>query len=153
MRTIRMRDLSGVVHTVPFGEVTSVKNLTKDYSYAVARIAISYSEEIDAVVDILRQVSDEMMQDEALRASILNPFKFLGVEALEDASIVLLVRVRTAPRKQWVVGRAFNRLVRIAFDKHRIVSRDPTPVVMMTAPAALDDSAALPDAGRQRRLA
>src|SRR5207302_11062809 len=38
VRTIRLRDLSGTVHTVPFSEVTSVKNLSKDFSYAIARI-------------------------------------------------------------------------------------------------------------------
>src|SRR6202011_3465515 len=47
VRTIRMRDVSGTVHTVPFSEVTSVKNLSKDFSYAIARIAISYREDID----------------------------------------------------------------------------------------------------------
>ncbi len=44
IRTIRLRDLSGIVHTVPFSEVTSVKNLTKDFSFVVARVAIAYRE-------------------------------------------------------------------------------------------------------------
>ena len=52
VRTIRMRDLSGTVHIVPFSEVASLKNLTKEFSYAVARITISYSEDIDHVVEI-----------------------------------------------------------------------------------------------------
>jgi small-conductance mechanosensitive channel len=153
VRTIRMRDLSGTVHTVPFSEVTSVKNLTKDYSCAVARIGISYSEDIDRVVEILRGVGDEMLQDETLRSSILNPFEFLGVDSLDDASVVLLVRIRTVPGKQLVVGRAFNRLVKIAFDRHRIASRDPTPFVMTSAPAAPSDNGGLADVGRRRRRA
>jgi moderate conductance mechanosensitive channel len=138
VRTIRLRDLAGTVHTVPFSEVTSVKNLTKDFSYAVARIAISYGEDIDRVVDILRQVSDEMIEDETLRPFIVDPFDYMGVDALDEFSVVLLVRVRTVPGKQLVVGRAFNRLVKIAFGKHGIVSRDPTPTVTLT-PAPVPD--------------
>jgi moderate conductance mechanosensitive channel len=153
VRTIRMRDLSGTVHTVPFSEVTSVKNLSKEFSYAIARIAISYREDIDRVVEILRGVGDQLAQDEAVRPFILDPFEYMGVDALDESSVVLVVRIRTLPGKQLTVGRAFNRLVKIAFDEHGIVSRDPAPIVMLNAPAALDDSAALSDTTPRRRLA
>jgi small conductance mechanosensitive channel len=147
-----MRDLSGTVHTVPFSEVTSVKNLSKDFSYATARITISYREDIDRVVEILRAVADQLGKDEALVQSILEPFEYLGVDALDETSVVLMARVRTLPGKQWSVGRAFNRLVKIAFDEHGIASRDPTPIVMLDLPAAFG-SAALSDTTPRRRLA
>jgi small conductance mechanosensitive channel len=153
VRTIRMRDVSGTVHTVPFSEVTSVKNLSKDFSYAIARIAISYREDIDRVVEILRGVSDQLAQDETLKSSILNPFEYMGVDALDESSVVLLVRIRTLPGKQLAVSRTFNRLVKIAFDEHRIVSRDPSPVAIQNTPGSLDDSAAASDATPRRRLA
>jgi small conductance mechanosensitive channel len=148
-----MRDVSGTVHTVPFSEVTSVKNLSKDFSYAIARIAISYREDIDRVVEILRGVSDQLAQDETLKSSILNPFEYMGVDALDESSVVLLVRIRTLPGKQLAVSRTFNRLVKIAFDEHRIVSRDPSPVAIQNTPGSLDDSAAASDATPRRRLA
>jgi moderate conductance mechanosensitive channel len=153
VRTIRMRDVSGTVHTVPFSEVTSVKNLSKDFSYAIARIAISYREDIDRVVEILRGVSNQLAQDETLKSSILNPFEYMGVDALDESSVVLLVRIRTLPGKQLAVSRTFNRLVKIAFDEHRIVSRDPSPVAIQNTPGSLDDSAAASDATPRRRLA
>jgi moderate conductance mechanosensitive channel len=153
VRTIRMRDLSGTVHTVPFSEVTSVKNLSKDFSYAVARITISYREDIDRVLEILRGVGDQLAQDETLQPFILDPLEYMGVDALDESSVVLVVRIRTLPGKQFAVGRAFNRLVKIAFDEHGIASRDPTPIVMLNDPAALDERAALSDATPRRRLA
>jgi len=153
VRTIRMRDVSGTVHTVPFSEVTSVKNLSKDFSYAIARIAISYREDIDRVVEILRGVSNQLAQDETLKSSILNPFEYMGVDALDESSVVLLVRIRTLPGKQLAVSRTFNRLVKIAFDEYRIVSRDPSPVAIQNTPGSLDDSAAASDATPRRRLA
>ena len=153
VRTIRMRDQSGTVHTVPFSEVTSVRNLSKDFSYAVARITISYREDIDRVVEILCGVGDQLAQDETLQPFILDPFEYMGVDALDESAIALMVRVRTLPGKQWVVGRAFNRLVKIAFDQHGIVSRDPTPIVMLKEPGAPGDSAVLREPAPRRRLA
>ncbi len=153
VRTIRMRDLSGTVHTVPFSEVTSVKNLTKDFSYAIARVAISYSEDIDRVVEILRRAGEQLSEDEALQPLILTPFEYMGVDALDEASVVLLGRIRTLPGKQLVVSRAFNRVIKIAFDKHGVTSRNPTPMLMVSASAASDDSGGSSDASPQRRRA
>jgi moderate conductance mechanosensitive channel len=132
--------------------VASLKNLTKEFSYAVARITISYSEDIDHVVEILRQVSDELMEDEALRPFILNSFDYMGVDALEEFSVVLLVRIRTVPGKQLVVGRAFNRLVKNAFGKNGITSRDPTPTTMV-GPASSEHGREESEPTPQRRLA
>ena len=128
IRTIRLRDQAGVVHTVPFSEVTSIKNMTKDFAYAVARITISYGEDIDRVVEILRSASEELMTDEEVAPFVLDPFNYQGVDSLDDYAVVLLVRIRTLPGKHLVVGRAFNRLVKIAFERHGIVGRDPTPM-------------------------
>jgi small-conductance mechanosensitive channel len=130
VRTIRLRDLGGVVHMVPFSAVTTVKNLTKDFAYFVARITVAYGEDIDRVIAILRAVGDELMADEALRPLILDPFDYQGVDSLGDHSVVLLVRIRTVPGQQWKVGRAFNRLVKLAFEKHGVASRDPSPILI-----------------------
>ena len=153
VRTIRLRDQAGAVYTMPFSEVTTVKNLTRDFAYVVARIAISYSEDIDRVVEILRQVSEELMADEELRLLILDPFDYQGVDTLDAASVVLLVRIRTVPAKQAVVGRAFNRLVKMAFDEHGIASRDPTQIVILGTPAASEERAPSSKAAPKRRLA
>jgi moderate conductance mechanosensitive channel len=128
IRTIRLRDLSGIVHTVPFSEVTSVKNLTKDFSCVVARVAIAYRENIDEVVEILRGVCDELAEDAELAPFILDRFDYLGVDSLNELSLVLMFRVRTLPAKQWAVGRALNRRIKMAFDARGIAIRDPSPV-------------------------
>jgi small conductance mechanosensitive channel len=135
VRTIRLRDLAGTVHTIPFSEVTTVKNMTRDFAYVTARVTIAYGEDIDRVVEILRGAAADLMADEAVRDVILDPFEYLGVDALNEFSVVLLVRIRTLPSKQYAVGRAFNRVVKIAFDKYGIAMRDPSPVAIINPPA------------------
>jgi small conductance mechanosensitive channel len=136
IRTIRLRDQAGIVHTVPFSEVTSIKNLSKEFAYAVTRVAISYSEDIDRVVEILRGVGDQLKEDETVAPFILDPLDYQGVDGLEDTGVVLLMRIRTVPGKHMLVGRAFNRLVKIAFDEHRIAGRDPAAAVVINEPVA-----------------
>ena len=153
IRTIRLRDQAGAVYTIPFSEVTTVKNLTRDFAYVVARITISHDEDIDRVVEILRQAGTELAADETLGASILDPFDYQGVDALYASSVVLLVRIRTVASKQWTVGRAFNRLVKMAFDKHGIASRDPTQIMILGTPTALEETVSVDDAARQRQRA
>jgi moderate conductance mechanosensitive channel len=159
VRTIRLRDQGGVVHTVPFSEVTSVKNLTKDFAYAVARVAIAYGEDIDRVVELLRGVCDDLAEDAEVGPLIIDRFDYQGVDSLSEFSVVLLLRVRTMPGKQWVVGRALNRRIKDAFERHGIAGRDPSPIVVtgpataaaaVPAPAATaSDQAALPQAAGQ----
>jgi small conductance mechanosensitive channel len=153
VRTIRLRDQAGSVYTIPFSEVTTVKNLTRDFAYVVARITISYKEDIDRVVEILRQVSEQLMADDGLRPLILDPFDYQGVDSLDTSSVVLLVRIRTVAAKQWAVGRAFNRLVKIAFDEHGISSRDPNPMVILETTAAPEETVPANEAARLRQRA
>jgi len=64
----------------------------------------------------------------------------MGVDVLDESSVVLVVRIRTFPGKELAVGRALERLVEIAFDEHGVSWRDPTPIVMLNAPAVLGDA-------------
>src|SRR5438552_823633 len=147
IRTIRLRDQAGAVHTVPFSEVTTVKNMTKDYAYAVARISVAYGEDVDRVREILRQVCDELNADTELRPWILDPFDYQGIDSLDESSVALVLRVRTVAGKQFIVGRALNRLIKIAFEKHGIAMRDPAP--MLLAGPTTSQVTAAPDSRAQ----
>lgn len=130
IRTIRLRDQTGAVHTVPFSEVTTVKNMTKDFAYAVARITVAYREDTDRVTEILREVCDQLKADAELQPWILDPFDYQGIDSLDESSVALVLRVRTVAGKQFTVGRALNRLIKMAFEKHGIAMRDPAPMVL-----------------------
>jgi len=96
-------------------------------------------------------VSEELMADEKLRPLILDPFDYQGVDTLDMTSVVLLVRIRTIAGKQWVVGRAFNRLVKIAFDDHGIGASMPAPTAIAAPPPDLAESSRPDEIARRRR--
>ncbi len=120
IRTIRLRDLSGVVHTVPFSAVSSVKNFTKDFSYYLFEVGVAYREDTDEVIQVLQEIDAGMREDDAFKSDILAPLEIIGVDRFEDSAVIIRVRTMTKPLRQWAVGREFNRRMKKAFDARGI---------------------------------
>ena len=120
LRKIQLRDLDGKVHTIPFGEVTIVSNLTKDYSFYLFDIGVAYRENTDEVIEVLKEIDEEMREDEKFKELILAPLEIFGVDKFDDSAVVIKARIKTKPIQQWNVGREFNRRMKFAFDARNI---------------------------------
>ncbi|WP_085596822.1 MULTISPECIES: mechanosensitive ion channel family protein [unclassified Pseudomonas] len=108
IRTVRLRDIDGIVHTIPFSEIKSIKNYSREFGYAIFRVAIPYNMEIDDAIKLMRDVGQKMRSDPLQRRNIWSPLEIQGVESFESGSAILRARFKTAPIKQWEVSRAFN---------------------------------------------
>ena len=117
IRSIRLRDLSGSVHTIPFSSVSTVTNMTKDFSYAVLDIGVAYRENTDNVVKVCLELAEELRQDPTYSLDILEPMEVLGVDAFAESSVIIKVRIKTRPIRQWAVMREFNRRMKQRFDE------------------------------------
>ena len=120
LRTIKLRDLAGVVHVIPFSEVTTLENMTKDFSRYVFEVGVAYREDTDHVVEVLRVLGEELKADPAYGKDILEPLEILGVDSFGDNAVVIKARITTRPIRQWAVGREFNRRMKKRFDEHGI---------------------------------
>ena len=117
IRTLKLRDMAGTVHVIPFSEVTRISNLTKDFSFYVFDVGIAYREDVDRVIGVLKALGEEMQKDPAFAPLILEPLEVLGVDAFLDSAVVIKARFKTRPVKQWTVGREFNRRMKRRFDE------------------------------------
>jgi small conductance mechanosensitive channel len=117
IRAVRLRDLSGSVHTVPWSDVTSVINLTKDFSFYTMDIGVAYREDVDMVIETLRQVGADLQSDPQYGVNMLEPLEVLGLDSFGDNAVVIKARLKTIPLKQWAVGREFNRRMKRRFDE------------------------------------
>jgi small conductance mechanosensitive channel len=125
LRTTVLRDLEGNVHAVPNSEILTITNMTKEWSRAVIEIGVAYREDVDAVIDALREVGDVLAGDPVFGPLILEPMEILGVDSFGESSINIKVMLKTLPVKQWPVAREFRRRVKKAFDEKGI--RNPYP--------------------------
>lgn len=108
IRTVRLRDIDGIVHTIPFSEIKSIKNYSREFGYAIFRVAIPYNMEIDDAIKLMRDVGQKMRNDPLQRRNIWSPLEIQGVESFESGSAILRAHFKTAPIKQWEVSRALN---------------------------------------------
>jgi len=120
LRKIQMRDLDGTVHTIPFGEVSIISNLTKDFSYYLMDVGVAYRENTDEVVRIMREVDEDLRSDPDFKDRILEPLEVLGVDQFADSAVMIKARIKTLPIQQWSIGREFNRRMKMAFDENNI---------------------------------
>jgi moderate conductance mechanosensitive channel len=129
LRTIVLRDAEGIVHVFPNGGITTLSNRTKDFSYYVIDLGISYNEDPDRVAAVLRDTAAELQADPEFGPFILAPLEIQGVDAFADSAVMMKMRIKTVPLKQWQVGREFRRRIKKAFDRHAIEIPFPQRVV------------------------
>ncbi len=117
IRSVSIRDLSGTVHVIPFSSVDIVSNYMREYAFHKGEYGIAYRESIDDAIAQLKAAFDELVADPDYKARILEPIEIPGVVALADSSVNIRTMIKTTPGDQWSVGRAYNRLVKMYFDK------------------------------------
>ncbi len=117
LRTTVLRDLSGTVHIFPNGNITSVSNMTKDWSRYVIDVGVAYKEDVDYVMEVLKEIGAELSADPEFGQYILKPLEVLGVDNFGPSEIVIKVMITTVPLKQWYVGRELRRRIKKRFDE------------------------------------
>lgn len=117
LRTTVLRGLDGTVYIFPNGTINTLANMTNEYSYYVFNLGVAYKEDTDHVINVLRQVGDELMEDEKYKPLIQAPLEVLGVDRFGDSAVVIQARFKTPPSQQWTVGREMNRRIKKKFDE------------------------------------
>ena len=120
IRTIRLRDVQGHLHVIPFSEVTTVTNITQDQDYHTFEIGVSYNEDVDDVIETLEKVGKDLQRDKDFKSKVNGEIEVFGLDKFDDSAIIIKGRIPTVHKQQWAVRREFNRRVKIAFDKNGI---------------------------------
>ena len=116
LRTITLRDVSGVVHIFQNGKINSLSNMTKDWSAIVFEIGVAYKENVTRVMKVMKDVGDELAKDPKFKTEILEPIEIMGVEKFEESSVIIKARIKTKPVMQWDVGREYRKKLKEAFE-------------------------------------
>lgn len=152
-RTIVLRDLAGTLHIFQNGAVTTLANMTRGWSGYVVDVEVSFREDPDRVIAVMRRVGEELRADPAHGPLILEPIEVFGVDGFKEASLVIKARLKTLPIQQWTVGREYRRrlvqaLAAEGIDNPARVLQvgdagKPLPVLLMRADAS-DQQAPVP---------
>lgn len=124
-----LRDVSGNVHFIPNGVIDTVTNMTKDYSRYLFEVGITYSQDVDRALEVMKEVDASLREDPEYGREIIEPLEILGLDRFADSSVIIRARTMTRPGKQWRVGREFNRRMKIRFDEYGIEFPFPTRTI------------------------
>lgn len=123
LRTIKLRTQGGGLMTVPFSEAHVITNLSKEASHYVAEICVSYFEDCNRAIELLKETAEAMRQEPAYQHVILAPLEIFGIDRFEQGAYIIQARLKTQRTKHLATGREFNRRVKEAFDRNHIFMR------------------------------
>jgi len=117
LRIVVLRDMEAVVHVIPNGEIKTLSNLTYGWSRAVVNVNVGYSENVDRITDLLKDLSAKMAMEEKYKNIVKEEPTVLSVDSLNESSVNFKVLFKTEPLMQWEIGREFRRRVKNEFDR------------------------------------
>lgn len=113
LRITQIRNQHGSLITIPNGAISTVTNHSKEWARAVLEVGVSYHEDPDRVMALLREVGAELQAE--MPDKVVEPVEILGVDALKETEVVIKLQVKTAPLAQWAVSREFRRRILMRF--------------------------------------
>ena len=121
LRKTVLRDLDGIVHNIPNGEIRVASNFTRHWSRAHLNISVAYKEDLDRVMAIIRKTWEEIADDPDWGPFLISKTPWLlRVDAFGDSGIVIKVVGETQPIKQWDVMGELRRRIKKVFDEQGI---------------------------------
>ena len=120
LRRTVLRDLEGILHTIPNGEITTASNYTRDWARVKLDIPVAYGEDMDHVFAVINKVGKELAEDDYFKELIKTPPQVLRVQNFGDSGIDVRILGDVRPMKQWEVTGELRKRLKKAFDDEGI---------------------------------
>ncbi len=117
LRVTRLRDASGVVWYVRNGEIARIGNRSQGWSTALVDIPIGYSESLDTVLPLIRNVVHELDDSEEWKTRLLEEPVVAGVESMVGGVVTVRIIAKCAPNESFPVSREIRERVKAALDE------------------------------------
>ena len=126
---IVIRAFNGDVHYLRNGQIDTIVNQTKNFSFPIFNISVAYKTDVTHAMKVLRELGQELRQNPTYSRFVLSDIEVLGLNEFQDSAIIIQCRIKTTPQEQWMVKRKFNQMVKERFEKEGIEIPFPQVVV------------------------
>jgi small-conductance mechanosensitive channel len=145
LRRTTLRDLDGVVHTIPNGEIRVASNLTRVWARINQDVTVAYGTDIDKAIDVVDKVGAEMAGDPEWKRRVLEAPRVERVSALAEYGVTLKILGTVRAADQWAAGGDFRKRLLVAFKANGIEIPRPQRVVLAQDPTGGLDVGIAPD--------
>ncbi|HEY5739367.1 MAG TPA: mechanosensitive ion channel family protein [Gammaproteobacteria bacterium] len=146
IRSFQLRHHNGPVHTIPYGEIRSLTNWSRDWAIMKFELRIPFETDIEKVRKIIKKIGQELIEDETFGPLLLAPLKSQGVNRMDDSALIIRCKFTAVPGQQYLIRReAFTRIQKafeeegIHFAPRRVLVEATTPKQAIEAAAATID--------------
>ncbi len=134
LRRTTLRDLDGVVHTVPNGEIRVASNRTRVWARVNQDVTVAYGTDLEKAIRVVNDVGAAMVMDPEWRRRVMEAPHVERVEALGEYGITLKVLAQVRAAEQWAAGGELRKRLLGAFATHGIEIPRPQRVVLARDP-------------------
>lgn len=120
LRKTVLRDLDGIVHHIPNGEIRVASNYTRHFARVNLNVSVAYGTNLDHAINVLNRVGQELAADENWSPLIKSAPQVLRVDNLGDSGIDIKVLGDVKPLQQWAVTGELRKRIKKAFDDEGI---------------------------------
>jgi small-conductance mechanosensitive channel len=145
LRRTTLRDLDGVVHTVPNGEIRVASNRTRTWARINQNVTVAFGTDIDKAIEVVDELGKAMAADPVWKRRILEPPRVERVESIDERGITLKILGTVRASEQWAAGGEFRKLLLETFARNGI--RLPRPQQVFVALPDPDVTAPTPPLG------
>lgn len=132
MKMVTLRSSNGNVHFIRNGLIEIITNYTRDYSVALMDLGVSYDENPDRVMDVLKDIFyNQLMKNPEMEKRIISDIDVQGLTKFDDSAIIIRTVIRTRTKEQWAVQREFNKLILQKFKEENIEIPYPYRTIIM----------------------
>ncbi|MEA2549635.1 MAG: moderate conductance mechanosensitive channel [Chloroflexota bacterium] len=151
LRRTTLRDLDGIVHTVPNGAVSVASNRTRTWSRINQNVTVAFGTDIDKAIEVVDELGKTMAADPIWKRRILEPPRVERVESIDERGVTLKILGTVRASEQWAAGGEFRKLLLEAFAKNGI--RLPRPPQVFVAQSEATEGVQIGPAPTQDDLA
>jgi len=120
LRKTVLRDLDGIVHHVPNGEIRTASNFTRHYARVNLNVSVAYGTDLDHAISVINRVGKALAEDGKWSKVIKSPPQVLRVDNLGDSGIDIKILGDVKPMEQWAVMGELRLRIKKAFDAEGI---------------------------------
>jgi small-conductance mechanosensitive channel len=120
LRSIRLRSAKGPVHTIPFGSMGTVTNMSRDYIITKLDFRVRYDTNVDKVRKIIKKINKAISKDPEMGPNLLDKVKSQGVRELDASAMIMRLKFKTIPGGQFVIRREVYRMIQESFRENGI---------------------------------
>jgi small conductance mechanosensitive channel len=128
LRKTTVRDGDGTLYIVPNSQITTVANLSVDYSVATINVSVDFSANPDKVQEILQRIAMDVRNSPDFKNLFLADPQILGVDSMRGSQLIFPVVFKTKATQQYSPVREFQRRVRLALEENHMLPGDPNRV-------------------------